>query len=64
MKEYGVNNNDLLELGRSGVVLNEPELDIKTGEWLFRIESQRLGLKAQFICIGEMQTRLITVMQD
>lgn len=64
MKEYGVNNNDLLELGRSGVVLNEPELDIKTGEWLFRIESQRLGLKAQFICIDEMKTRLITVIQD
>ncbi|MBX3326914.1 MAG: DUF4258 domain-containing protein [Nitrospira sp.] len=64
MKQYGIDNNDILELGRTGIVLKEPEADIKTGEWLYRIESDKLGIKAQFVCISEHCTRIITVIKD
>jgi hypothetical protein len=64
MKEYSRDHNDVLELARSGMVFNEPEPDIKTGELVYRIESQRIGFKGQFICVSESCARLLTVMND
>jgi len=61
MREYGVDNNDILCLTRSGVVLNEPELDMKTNEWTYRIESDTLKLKAVFCIPDPKKVRLITV---
>jgi hypothetical protein len=64
MKEYGLDNNDVLELSRSGLIFNEPEVSINTGDMLYRIESDKLKIKAQFICMSESKVRLITVMKD
>ena len=64
MHERQVDNNDILGLARTGVVLNPPELDIKTNEWTYRIESDSLGLKAVFTIPDPNRVRLITVITD
>lgn len=64
MHEYQVDNNDMLSLARTGVVLNAPELDIKTNEWTYRIESDSLQLKAVFTILDPNRVRLITVITD
>jgi hypothetical protein len=64
MLEYQVDNNDILSLARTGVVLNAPELDIKTNEWTYRIESDSLQLKAVFTIPDPNRVRLITVITD
>lgn len=61
MHEYQVDNNDILSLARTGVVLNAPELDIKTNQWIYRIESDSLRLKAVFTIPDPNRVRLITV---
>lgn len=61
MHEYQVDNNDILSLARTGVVLNAPELDIKTNEWLYRIESDGIQLKAVFAIPNPNRVRLITI---
>jgi len=47
-----------------GIVLNAPELDIKTNEWTYRIESDSLRLKAVFTILAPNRVRLITVIMD
>lgn len=64
MHERQVDNNDILSLARTGVVLNAPELDIKTNEWTYRIESDSLRLKVVFTIPGPNRVRLITVITD
>ena len=64
MHERQVDNNDMLGLARTGVVLNAPELDNKTNEWTYRIESDSLQLKAVFTIPGPNRVRLITVITD
>jgi hypothetical protein len=64
MHERQVDNNDILSLARTGVVLNAPELDIKTNEWTYRIESDSLQLKAVFTIPDPNRVRLITVITD
>ena len=64
MHERHVDNNDILSLARTGVVLNAPELDIKTNEWTYRIESDSLRLKVVFTIPGPNRVRLITVITD
>lgn len=64
MHERHVDNNDILSLARTGVVLNAPELDIKTNEWTYRIESDSLRLKAVFTIPDPNRVRLITVITD
>lgn len=61
MHEYEVDNNDILSLARTGVVLNEPELDIKTNEWTYRIESGSIQLKAVYVIPDPNRVRLITI---
>ena len=60
MHERQVDNNDMLGLARTGVVLNAPELDNKTNEWTYRIESDSLQLKAVFTIPDPNRVRLIT----
>lgn len=64
MQERQVDNNDILSLTRTGVVRNAPELDIKTNEWTYRIESDGLRLKAVFTIPNPNRVRLITVITD
>lgn len=64
MREYGVDNNDILSLARTGVILIASELDIKTNEWTYRIESDGLQLKAVFTILDPSRVRLLTVMTD
>jgi hypothetical protein len=64
MHEYQVDNNDILSLARTGVVRNAPELDIKTNEWIYRIESDSRRLKAVFTIPDPNRVRLITVITD
>jgi hypothetical protein len=61
MQEYELDNNDILSLARTGVVFNEPELDIKTNEWTYRIESGSLQLKAVYVITDPNRVRLITI---
>jgi hypothetical protein len=64
MHEYQVDNNDILSLARTGVVLNAPESDSKTNEWTSRIESDGLQLTAVFPIPDPHRIRLITVITD
>lgn len=63
MRENEVTTNDLLSLGRSGVVLSEPEQDINTGQLKYRIESDTLKMKVVFIPTDK-KVRILTVMVD
>lgn len=63
MLKYDINTNDLLVLARSGIVQSEPECDIKTGEWTYRIESNNPKMKAVFIPMDN-RVRVLTVMVD
>jgi hypothetical protein len=58
MRDCGLDHNDLLHLSRNGAVVNPPEPDIRTGEWLYRIETR--DMKAQFVIIGQSKVRLVT----
>lgn len=64
MSERDIDTNDILELGRSGVVFNEPEPHIKTGDWTYRIESQKTNAKAVFVIVSQDRVRLLTVLDE
>jgi len=64
MREREVDNNDILHLAKSGLVLNPPEPHIKTGELNYRIESQTQKLKVVFSIVDPNTVRLITVLDD
>jgi hypothetical protein len=61
MAERGVDVNDLIGLSKGGLVYNEPEIDIKTGEKKYTIEHPSPPLKAVFIIASEKKIRLLTV---
>ena len=62
--ERGIDNNDILNLSKTGVILNEPELDIKTNQMKYTIESLDHKLKIVFNVLDDCRVRLITVMND
>lgn len=62
MEKRCIDNNDLLNLARSGIIVNAPEPHIKTGDWNYRIESSDGHLKTQFAIIDAHIVRIITVM--
>ncbi len=62
--ERGIDNNDILNLAKTGLVLNEPELDIKTNQMKYTIESQDHKLKIVFNILSGSRVRLITIMND
>ena len=62
MREKGVDNNDILKVAKTGIVVKVPELDIKTYAWTYRIESDEL--KVVFVILDEESVRLITVLTD
>lgn len=64
MAEKGIDNNDILKLAKTGVVLNEPELHIKTNLMTYRIESESQKLKVVFNIVAQNKVRLITVIAD
>jgi hypothetical protein len=64
MHEYQIDNNDILNFARIGIVRNAPEIDIKTNEWCYRIESDAHRVKVVFTILGSRRVRLITVITD
>lgn len=62
MRERDIDNNDILKLAKAGMVANAPEMDIKTNEWTYRIESDEL--KVVFVIPSPSMVRLITVFPD
>ena len=58
MRECGLDNTDLLQLSRQGAVVTPPEPDIKTGDWVYRIETQHVI--AAFVIIPQRKVRLVT----
>jgi|GEM_PF-6769830 len=62
--ERGIDNNDILNLSKTGVILKEPELDIKTNQMKYTIESQDHKLKIVFNVLDACRVRLITIMND
>jgi len=62
-RQKNIDNNDILNLGKTGLVIREPELDVGTNKWKYTIESQgEGGLKAVFNILDECRVRIITVM--
>ena len=59
MLERGIDINDVKALALSGVVYRPPEAHLRSGEWLYRIESPDRVLKVVFAIAGET-VRLIT----
>ena len=64
MAENGIDNNDILKLANTGVVLNDPELHIKTNQMTYRIESESQKLKVVFNVLGINRVRLITAITE
>lgn len=62
--ERGVENNDILNLSKTGLVLKEPELDIKTNQMKYTIESNNSELKIVFTILDQSRVRLITIITD
>ena len=59
MRERGIDINDLKALALCGVVYDPPEPHLRTGEWIYRIETPDRGLKVVFAIAGDV-VRLIT----
>jgi len=64
MSENGIDNNDILKLAKTGVVLNDPEIHIKTNQMTYRIESDAQKLKVVFNILDQSKVRLITIIAD
>ncbi len=62
MQERRLDNNDILKVAKTGIVVKAPELDIKTHSWTYRIESDEL--KVVFVILDKESVRLITVLTD
>ena len=62
MRERGLDNNDILKVVKTGIVVKAPELDIKTHAWTCRIELDEL--KVVFVILDKESVRLITVLKD
>lgn len=60
MRSRGGDANDLIELSKSGLVYDEPEPDIKTGQLKYAIERQLPFLKVVFTIPGKNKIVLIT----
>ena len=59
MRERDIDNNDILRLAKTGIVAKASELDIKTNEWTYRIETN--DFKVVFVIPNPNCVRLITV---
>lgn len=61
MRVRNITTNDVLALARAGVVVNEPEPHIKTGQLNYRIESSDGSTKVVYEILSPRRIRIITV---
>lgn len=64
MTSRDIDTNDLLSVKDTGVILREPEKDIKTGDWKYTIKGEDLEgqqLEIVFTILDENRIKLISV---
>lgn len=66
MRERDITANDLLTLGRTGVVLRNPERHLITKEWTYRMECKTPDIRAVFTVEKHLRIRIriVTVIGD